>query len=208
MSKIGILIADDHDLILQGLANLLVEEEWIAQIHQARTKTDVLRILQQEQIQVLIQDVKFGADDARSFIPDIRNKYAELKIIALSSLGDSASIHSVMNAGANGYVVKSESGSQLVSVIKSVLSDGQALSVESQKVLFKTQISPDIQLSIREKEVLKAILEELSTKEIAALLFLSEKTVEHYRATLFVKFDVKNVTGLVKNAILLGFWQD
>ena len=208
MSKIGILIADDHDLILQGLTNLLVEEEWIAQIYQARTKTDVLRILQQEQIQVLIQDVKFGADDARSFIPDIRNKYADLKIIALSSLGDSASIHSVMNAGANGYVVKSESGSQLVSVIKSVLSDGQALSVESQKALFKTQISPEIQLSIREKEVLKAILEELSTKEIAAQLFLSEKTVEHYRATLFVKFDVKNVTGLVKKAILLGFWQD
>jgi DNA-binding NarL/FixJ family response regulator len=208
MSKIGILIADDHDLILQGLANLLVEEEWIVQIHQARTKTDVLRILQKEQIQVLIQDVKFGADDARSFIPDIRNKYAELKIIALSSLGDSASIHSVMNAGANGYVVKSESGSQLVSVIKSVLSDGQALSVESQKALFKTQISPEIQLSAREKEVLKAILEELSTKEIAVQLFLSEKTVEHYRATLFVKFDVKNVTGLVKKAILLGFWQD
>lgn len=208
MSKIGILIADDHDLILQGFTSLLVEEEWIDQIHQARTKTDVIRILQDEQIHVLIQDVKFGADDARSFIPDIRNKYPELKIIALSSLGDSVSIHSLMNAGANGYVVKSESGSQLISVIKNVLSEGQALSVESQKALFKTQTSPEIQLSLREKEVLKALLEELSTKEIAAKLFLSEKTVEHYRSALFVKFDVKNVTGLVKRAILLGFWQD
>lgn len=211
MNELRIVIADDHSLILEGIKSILLDLEQVPTVFFARDLAQLEHILKTETIDVLIQDVKFGVDDARQFIPAIRSSYPNLRIIALSSLGDAVSVQTVMNAGVNGYVLKSEGSDQLVQAIKQVMTGENFLSRSAQNALFQTKqesTNYDIQLSEREREVLKAILAELSTKQIAEQLFLSEKTIEHYRSTLFLKFDVKNVTGLVKKAIIQGFWED
>lgn len=210
MKELRVVIADDHSLILEGIKSILLDLEEVPTVFFATDLAQLEHLLKTETIDVLIQDVKFGADDARQFIPSIRSAYPDLKIIALSSLGDAVSIQTMINTGVNGYVLKSEGSNQLVKAIKEVVSGEHFLSRSAQNALFQKQESPsyDLQLSSREKEVLKAILAESSTKQIAEQLFLSKKTIEHYRSTLFVKFDVKNVTGLVKKAIIHGFWED
>lgn len=204
-----IILADDHPLILEGLEKAIQLEIPTAEIWSCTSKTDLFRLLEAEPISVLIQDVKFGNDDARDFLSSLIEKYQSLKIIALSSLTDAASIQSALKTGIHGYVLKSESTTELLQGIRSVLenkiflSSGVASSLS--KFIQTEKPAEEIHLTLREHEVLREILAEKSTREIAQTLFISEKTVEHHRANLFTKLEVKNVTGLVKKAIVLGY---
>lgn len=204
-----IILADDHPLILEGLEKAIQVEIPTAEIWSCTSKPELFRLLEAEPISVLIQDVKFGNDDARDFLSSLIEKYQSLKIIALSSLTDAASIQSVLKTGIHGYVLKSESTTELLQGIRSVLENKIFLSagVASSLSKFIQTEKPveEIHLTLREHEVLREILAEKSTREIAQTLFISEKTVEHHRANLFTKLEVKNVTGLVKKAIALGF---
>jgi DNA-binding NarL/FixJ family response regulator len=119
-------------------------------------------------------------------------------------------VKTLLNQGIHGYVIKVDGVEEIQQAIHSVQNDEVYLSPALQKQLIDTSLSQnssenEIRLTQREKEVLGEILNEKSTKEIADSLFISEKTVEGYRSNLFVKFDVKNVAGLVKKAIIHGF---
>jgi DNA-binding NarL/FixJ family response regulator len=200
-----ILIAEDHSLIIEGLRTLLEANGFT--VKHAANETALFSLLNSTTVDVLIQDIRFGKVDARTIIPRIREEFPTVRILALSSLDDLASIQSVLASNVSGYVIKTEATSVILEAIAVVHEGNTYLSPEVQAVLAHTSIaSTEIQLSEREKEVLRGILDEKSTKEIADILFVSEKTVEHYRGSLFTKFDVKNVSGLVKRAILLGFY--
>ena len=200
-----IVIAEDHNLIVDGLRTLLKSHGYT--IFHAADSEALFELLHKQPADILIQDIRFGKTDARTIIPAIREQYPDLKILALTSLDNQATIQSVLAADVQGYVIKSEPTTAIIEAIEAVQSGKIYLSKEVQTILLgKTDYLPDVQLSEREKEVLKGILDEKSTKEIAETIFLSEKTVEHYRSSLFIKFDVKNVSGLVKKAILLRFY--
>lgn len=203
----NILIAEDHVLIVEGLKSLLESNGY--SVFHAPDERMLMHLLSAQQVNVLIQDIRFGKVDARMLIPSIREQFPEVKILVLTSLDDLVSIQSILAANIHGYVIKSEPSNLILEAVKAIYAGKTYLSPEVQSVLTRKK-SPEveIQLSEREKGVLKGILDEKSTKEIAEGLFLSEKTVEHYRASLFSKFDVKNVSGLVKNAILLGFYNN
>lgn len=202
----NILIAEDHALIVEGLKSLLESNGY--SVFHAPDERMLMHVLSDRQMDVLIQDIRFGKVDARMLIPSIREQFPEVKILVLTSLDDLASIQSILAANIHGYVIKSEPSNLILEAVEAIDTGKTYLSPEVQSVLVR-KISPqsEIQLSEREKGVLKGILDEKSTKEIAESLFVSEKTVEHYRSNLFVKFDVKNVSGLVKKAILQGFYQ-
>lgn len=202
----NILIAEDHALIVEGLKSLLESNGY--SVFHAPDERMLMHVLSDRQMDVLIQDIRFGKVDARMLIPSIREQFPEVKILVLTSLDDLASIQSILAANIHGYVIKSEPSNLILEAVEAIDAGKTYLSPEVQSVLVR-KISPqaEIQLSEREKGVLKGILDEKSTKEIAESLFVSEKTVEHYRSNLFVKFDVKNVSGLVKKAILQGFYQ-
>lgn len=200
-----ILIAEDHTLIVDGLRSIL-DSNGYAVTH-AINDEQLLRLLQQHTYDVLLQDIRFGKTDARSFLPSLGEDFPDLKIIALTSLDDLASIQSVLASKVHGYVLKAEPSSVLLQAIEAVKNGTVFLSPEVQSVLVKrSDNEAEIRLSERERTVLNGIFNEQSTREIAETLFISEKTVEHYRASLFTKFDVKNMSGLVKKALLLGFY--
>lgn len=204
------MIADDHSLILEGIRSFLIDLDEFGLIDTVADKNALWLKLRSGDYHVLVLDLLLGKEDARTFIPELLKEFPDLKIVVLTSLGDVVSIQSVMQTGVHAYVVKSESGNEIVKAIQSVLEGNNYLSPQVQSVLLSKPVESigHIVLSPREKEVLKGILSEASTRQIASELFLSEKTVEHYRSVLFTKFDVRNVTGLVKKAILFGFWED
>lgn len=200
-----IIIAEDHHLIVDGLKTLL-ESQGHSILH-APDAESLGQLLRDHSADILIQDIRFGKTDARTLIPTIRKHHPDLKILALTSLDDQATIQSVLAIDVHGYVIKSEPTNSILEAIDAIQSGKIYLSKEVQTILLgRNDYLPEVRLSEREKEVLKGVLDEKSTKEIAESIFVSEKTVEHYRASLFVKFDVKNVSGLVKKAILLGFY--
>src|SRR5690606_2564619 len=121
---------------------------------------------------------------------------------------DEFTVKSALAAGCSGYVSKSSPLEEILEAIQAITKGKQFVSKDIRDAMLTNLMngeSDKIKLTKRELEVLKAIQDELSTREIAEKLFLSEKTIEGYRSNLFLKFQVKNVAGLVKQAILQGY---
>lgn len=201
-----IIIADDHHLIVEGLKAAVQKSFPDFAISTAMNKKELFEILKSQKSDILIQDIKFGDTNAKDFIDELKSEYPKLKIILLSSVSDSVSIKQ-LSKKIDSYILKSESLDEIIAAINSLLEGTKYFSKESTKRLndFKDE---DIVLSRREKEVLTVIMKEKSIKEIAEELFISEKTVEMHRSNLFVKLDVKNLTGLIKKAIALNLLDD
>lgn len=206
----NILVSDDHQLILDGIGSYLKTNYPDSTISFAKTKSALIHALKSGPFDVLLQDIRLGNDDAREFIKEIFEAQSEVKVIIVSTLFDTLTVKTLLNQGVCGYVIKVDGLEEIQLAIDAALKGEVYLSQELQKQLINSSLtneeaSQHVHLTQREREVLREILNEKSTKAIADTLFISEKTVEGYRANLFVKFDVKNVAGLVKKAILQGF---
>ena len=144
------LIAEDHALIVEGLKSLL--EANGHQVFHAPEEKSLMFLLANERIDVLIQDIRYGKVDARTFIPSIREQFPEVKIVVLTSLDDSASIHSILATNIQGYIIKTEPSSLILEAVETVFSGNTYLSPEVQSVLAGQKIQPpEIKLSEREK---------------------------------------------------------
>lgn len=206
---LNITIADDHDLIINGFKEIIKKEYPDKNIFSANNLDTLKNLLERQPIDLLFQDIRFGKEDARLFIQEIKNQYPLLKVVIISSLDDLNALQILKNQGIDGYILKSDENQEILNAIVAVekgtfyFSKGlRSLLAENSLVKIKKE---EIYLTPREKEVLSLILNEKTTKEIAATLFLSEKTIENYRANLLLKFNVKFLAGLVKKAILEGY---
>jgi DNA-binding NarL/FixJ family response regulator len=203
---VNILLADDHKLILEGLMAYLKKSELKAQINTVSSKSELMYELANMHYNILLLDIFLGDFDTRKLIPELKNKFQHLKIIAISTISDSRTISEIMNLDVDGFVSKSEDSEIILEAIINVSKNQKYLSKSlNKKINHYHNTNNEVTLTNREKEVLKEILKEKSTKEIAHSLCISEKTVEIHRSNLFVKFNVKNVVGLVKNALQNGF---
>ena len=202
-----ILFADDHQLILDGLISLIKTNFKSPTVYTATNKSELMHILETQDIDVLIQDIKFGEDNAKTFLGDIKKNFPSLRILVLSTISDTISIQQFQSK-AHGYVLKSEPIEEIIKAIKNLNFGNFYLSPASKRKIEAFFPSEEIVLTRREKEVLAVIMEEKSIREIAEKLFISEKTVEMHRSNLFLKLDVKNITGLVKKVISLGLIEE
>ena len=201
-----VLVADDHELIIDGFVTVIKNHDASIGCYRATNKLELFETLESKNIDILFQDVMFGKNDARDFVKEIKQKYPELKIIIVSTLEDKQTVETLLKQGVDGYLVKSDTSSEIINALNAV-SEGKTFISDSLKRQGTSSSlkKNTIILTPREKEVLALILQEKTTKEIADKVCLSEKTVENHRANLFIKFGVKNLAGLVKQAILEGF---
>jgi len=202
----NILIADDHLLIIEGVKTLLNRHYRNLNIFSATNKTQLFKQLRQYNFTILIQDVRFGEDNARDFIREISKEYKDLKIIILTSFTSGLVINKLLKEKISGLVLKNEVAETLIDAIEFALQNKKYLS----KYLVETASikKTNIILSKREKEVVKEILNEKSINQIAESLQISPKTVEMHRNNLFLKLNVKNIIGLVKVILMNDLLDD
>lgn len=210
-NNIDILIVDDHQMILEGIRSFVAGQFPEANILLASNHKEIISILQKRSIDVLLLDLILKKEDSRNFLAQLVQLKPDMKIVVVSSLEEETVVHGLMHNGVHGFVGKSGSTMYIAEAIRAVLEGKTYIDpVFNERILEKNKSLSTFAVSLtrREKEVLMETLKEKRIKEIAECLFISEKTVENHRSNLFSKFGVTNVTGLVKKAMLLGYFSD
>ncbi|RXG11921.1 LuxR family two component transcriptional regulator [Leeuwenhoekiella aestuarii] len=212
MKKINIIIADDHLMFLEGINTILQDMPEIDEIHLATEGKQVLRLLKQFEIDLIISDISMPKMDGIELLKAIKKNHSEIKIIMLSMLDNHRTVHKVIQKGAHGFVPKFTSKEELQKAVRKVLGGEQYFSdlikQRYMESVFERKKYKNIELSPREKEVLKLLGEELTSKEISEQLFISVNTVETHRKNILLKTGAKTTTGAVKYAIESGLFDD
>lgn len=201
-----VLIADDHKIFLDGLELLLSTFGFVTTVCQACSREELSALLAREPVDIVLLDIAFGKADGREICKDLKKTHPHLKLIALTSHGDMATVKSAVSAGFDGYLLKSESRDTILQALQLVAEGEQFFSPQVKDVFFRQGVAHHkAALTKRELEILQLIVDEKTIKEIAEALFVSEKTVENHRANLMLKLDARNMAGLVKKALTLGY---
>ena len=210
MEKIKILLADDHQMFLESMGLLLNTFEDFELLAIATNGQEVMRLLELYEINVLICDLQMPLMGGVEVILQVRQKYPSIKILILTMSDDSVHIREVIQAGAAGYLLKTANKNELESAIR-MLANGQpyfstAIMVNLSKPdTINTEVNPKpAALSDRELEILKLIVSEKSSTQIAEKLFISFNTVETHRKHLYKKLGVNTSLGLLKYALKHG----
>lgn len=204
--SIGLLIADDHPVILEGIRRIVEEHEDLRVIDEARDAEEAVRKSMSTEIDVLVLDISMPGGDFLQTMNQIKVKRPDLPILVLSIYPESQYAIPALKAGASGYLTKDHSPEELAGAIRQVCSGRKYVtpSIAAQLVDIlenPNALLPHESLSRRERQVLKYIARGKSLKEISELLYLSPKTVSTYRGRILEKLNLKNNTSIVRYAL-------
>ncbi len=211
MQKIKIILVDDEELFRKGIFFLLQREENIEIIFEASNGDELMNFLKENNNHpdIILMDLKMPLLNGVEATKLIRNDFPEIKIIALTSYNTDSFISNMIKIGASSYLLKNASPAEMISTINQVFENGFYYNETVFEIINRQNISNfkpksqyvDIILTVREREVLELICQQMSTAEIAERLFISSRTVEGHRNNLLLKTEAKNVAGLVVFAI-------
>jgi DNA-binding NarL/FixJ family response regulator len=207
MSKINVLLTDDHQIIIDGLKSLLKNQDEINVAAEAKNGREALRFLDLISVDVLLMDIDMPVMNGIDTLKEIRRQNSKVKVVILSMHNEAGMIKSLIDLGANGYLLKSCSQNELIDAIKKVASGQSYFSSDVTLALLKpsaNQSQPNELITDRETEILKLIAAGFSNKEIGDQLFISHRTVDTHRTNLMKKLDVNNIAGLISYAIRNG----
>jgi len=210
MSKIRILLTDDHTLFRQGIRTLLAAETDIDVVGEASNGSESVEKVAPLRPDVVLMDIGMPGLSSFEATRQIKKIRPETKILFLTMYDDEDYLVEGMEVGASGYVLKDSPANQLVAAMRDVVRGGSYLSPRMLSQLvddFRSRIKSTHRLprfatlTPREKEILKFLAEGQSVKEIATHLNLSVKTVEAHKFNLMRKLDIHNKAQLVQYAI-------
>ena len=213
MQKQTILVADDHSILREGLCALLSNTPDLEVIGEAENGQDAIEKIKQLRPHVVVLDLSMPIINGTEAIRVIKQRYPETKIIALTVHKSEEYVRATLDAGADGYILKDDTSSDLLTAIRGIRKGGVHLSSGICDQVIngflnrptKGQSAPSWdQLTLREREVLKLIAEGNKNRGIAECLSVSVKTVEKHRANLMKKLDLHGVSALTKYAINNG----
>lgn len=207
-----IIIADDHALILDGIKSLISTDASLEIVGTSNDGEEVLRLIDEtEEVDLLILDINMPRMDGIEVTKALKSRHPEIKVLILSMYNRSEFIKTLIAAGADGYILKDSSRDVLIEAIQTLCRGERYFSKEILENLIDSYVETDksrdlirVELSDREKEVVKLIAEEKSTVEIADELFLSVHTINSHRKSILNKLDVKNTAGIFRYAIQTG----
>ncbi|MFY0607289.1 MAG: response regulator transcription factor [Cyclobacteriaceae bacterium] len=207
MSKIKIAIVDDHQLFRNGIASLLESNGDFEVILSEGSGASFLSQLENDLIpEVVLLDLTMPEMSGFDVLKILSSKYPEIKPIALSMHDDGNYIVKCVREGAKGYLLKNTDEEELIEAIKRVNKGEKYFNktVSEQMIgIMALEGSDPKRLSPKEQEVIKLISDGLTTKEIAAKLFVSTRTIETHRVNMMKKLGVKNSAELIKKATKL-----
>lgn len=201
-----ILLVDDHNLIREGIKGVLIDAGFQI-IHEAANGEDALKALEKHNSRLVLMDINMEPMGGIECTKIINEKFPLVKVIALTQVTESQYVKQMLEAGANGYVLKNASKNELLLAIDSVLKGKSYFGNEVEKAIMdfyqnkNTAAIQEAPLTKREKEIIELIVQEKDNREIAEELFLSIRTVETHKRNILEKTGCKNIAGLVLYAL-------
>lgn len=207
---IKLLIADDHPMIRDGIKTSLASEPGIEVTGTASNGEEVLEILRKDQADVILLDINMPGMNGFETLQKLAPEFPDVRILILSMYDKPEFIHSLLEHGASGYLLKNTGREEIIYAIQKVYDGDIYFSHEVKRILQQAEVETEqhTRLTRREKEILRLIAQGKTTPDIAEMLFISTHTVDTHRKNLLSKLDVRNVAGLVKYAIDTGITRD
>ena len=196
-----LLIAEDQSMLRDAMATLLLMEDTIDEVLQAKNGKEAMDILVDSSIDVAILDIEMPEATGLDVLEFIRNKGISCKIIIVTTFKRSGYFERAIKNNVDAYVLKDRSIDELMKTINNVLAGNKEYSPELMENIF-TNHNP---LSNQEKILLAKVKEGLSNKEISSELYLSEGTIRNYISNILTKLNCKNRTEAVKKATEEGW---
>ena len=210
MCPLRILIADDHEVVREGMRALIEHEPGWQVCGTAINGQEAVDIAKKLKPEVVILDMTMPELDGLAALRHIKRALPDTEVVIFSAHHSEEVIEQLFDAGAKSYIQKSDAGRHLVAAIKSLAEHKPFFTPEISQLLFakffsagacKKQSRLEHSLTAREREIVRLLAEGHSNKEVASYLGVSIRTAETHRATLMRKLDVDSLAALVRYAI-------
>ncbi|MCC5932028.1 MAG: response regulator transcription factor [Cyclobacteriaceae bacterium] len=206
---IEVLIVDDHKMVIEGMQLLLHDQEEIKVTGFALSGEEAIELVPVLKPDVILLDINMPGINGIDTCKSILSSFPDIKIIAISMHKESSLIKLMLGNGAKGYVLKNAGKDEIVKAIQSCYLGKVYLDDTVNEIIINSVTNTSKQkisdtfphLSRREKDVLRLIMDEYTTQEIADKLFISFGTVETHRRNMLIKTGARNTVGLVKLAL-------
>lgn len=212
-TTIRIMIVDDHAVIRTGLRMLIEQDQTMKVVAMVGTTGEALEQAMQERPDIIILDLVLGEEDGLAFLPELREKVPESRVLILTGVQNPDSHRSAIRLGAMGIVLKEHAADLLLKAITKVYEgevwiDRSMMGMMIQEFTKPAQTNPEdskiAALTMREREVITLVGEGLKNKQIAERLFISETTVTHHLSSVFSKLEVSDRLELIIYAFRHG----
>lgn len=205
LDKIRIILADDHDILIDGIESILNEAPHLQVVGKASSANAAEALVKKLQPDVLLTDISMGAVSGLDLTKRVLQQFPLTRIIVLTMHDDAQRITDMLQAGALGYLLKNVKQAELFTAIEQVMQGQQYIQQSlaagyNRFIQQKKQSKKPSQLTPREIEIIKLIAQEMTTAQISRQLFLSELTVETHRKNIVRKTGAKTVIGIVNYA--------
>lgn len=207
MSKIRVMLVDDHAVLRAGLRMLINSQPDLEIVGEAASTKEALPLIRQLRPDVVSLDLSMPGGGGMGLLEQLKEANLPTRVLILTMHDDPAYFRSAVAAGAAGYVVKTAADSELLTAIRAVHGGRLFISMPnggSEALLRAEQDSPTSTLSEREQQVLQMLAEGYTNKEIGVKLDLSVKTIETYRARIASKLQLRTRADIVRYALEMG----
>jgi DNA-binding NarL/FixJ family response regulator len=210
MKAVRVLVADDHEVVREGVRGLIERQPDLEVCALATTGREAVDLAQKTKPDVVVLDMTMPELDGLDAIRQIRKALPDTEVVVFSAHPSEDLIDEVFEAGAKSYIEKTEASRDLVAAIRSVAEHKPFFTSQTSEILYAKFLTPGTRkqpdqtkpkLTTREREIVSLLAQSSSNKEIAAALGISIRTVETHRATLMHKLGVRSVAGVVRYAI-------
>jgi DNA-binding NarL/FixJ family response regulator len=211
MNQTRVLLADDHALVRAGIRALMEKIPDVEVVGEAGTGREALELVRSTLPNIVLMDIAMTELGGLEALPRITKDFPSVKVVILSAHANEEYVIRALREGASGYMLKDSATTELELAINSVIQGKIYLSPSISRTVIDDYLqrvsgafSPLEQLTSRQREILQLIAEGKNTKEIAAELDISIKTVESHRLQLMDRLNIHDIPGLVRYAIRSG----
>jgi DNA-binding NarL/FixJ family response regulator len=203
-----ILIVEDHPIVSESLSRLFNDPALGMKCFAAQTGTKGLAFLNGNSIDLVILDIHLPDMNGIEFCKIAKSRFPSLKVVAVTTVAQRHVVEQMLDAGADGFILKTTDTEDIVNGILQVMNNGQLYLGKGVKDLIKgiSAMNTDLpMITRRESEILKLIADGLTNHEIGEKLFISPLTVDTHRKNLLLKFNARNTAILIKTAVSKGY---